>query len=262
MNASRIISRAQSKTAREDRAVRERAAARDHEAMRLRFGTDDRNHPDAVKLQKDLGWKMSDADAEEYRALRADATKEYNTQTKALKGAQSELDQAVKDNLKNIDAEWKRAESTFVDVRVWNNQTLEHVYRLPKAVVDTFDSEAFNKGDGTYTSNWAGGGYNVDVHPRGTKDSYGKELHKMFSDAYGDVKTQFYKEAGVAIGKNNTSVRTQAKEAQGQLNTAKGQLEGAWGNLQSSEKFKQDTTQQQIASGAAQLSGLNLQRGA
>lgn len=262
MNVNRIVSRANERTAREARTARDREAGMDREAMRLRYGTADRNSPDAVKLQKDLGWKMTDEAAEEYRKQRAAASEEYEKQNKVIRGAQGQLDRAVKDNLKNIDVEWKRAESKFVDVRVWNKQTLEHVYRLPKDIVDTFDRETFNKGDGSFTANWAGGGYNVDVHPRGTNDAYGKELHTMFVDAYNGVKTQFYSSAGPLIGKNNASVNNQAKTAQSQINAAKGQLEGAWANLKESEKFKQDTTNQQIASGAMQLSGLNLQRGA
>lgn len=262
MITSRIVSRVTAQSAEEQRAARDREAGRDRVDQRLRFGAADRNSPDALKLQKDLGWKMTDADAEAYRKQRAEASSEYGTQKKALNSAQGELNALVKEHTLDINKEWKKAESKFVDVRVWNKQTLEGVYRLPKEVVDAMDKETFNKGDGSFTSNWAGGGYNVDVHPRGTNDAYGAELHKMFREAYGTVKTKFYEEAGPAIGKNNTTVRSQAATAQGQINSAKGQLEGAWTNLTESEKFKQQTQQQQIASGALQLSGLNLQRGA
>lgn len=259
MNPIRI---AQRHSAAAQRAARDRAASADRTQERLRMGAADRNSPDAVKLQTDLGWKMTDKAAEEYRKNRSAADSQYKDFSGQLLSASRQVDSAEKAALLNIDKEWKKAESGFVDVRVWNKQTLEHVYRLPKEVVDTLEKESFNKGDGSFTANWAGGGYNVDVHPRGTNDAYGKELHTMLGDAALQVKTEFYKAASPAIAKNNTSVRDQAATARGQIGSARGQLEGAMALRKDQEAFAVANQKQLEAAGALQLSGLNLNRGA
>jgi len=186
------------------------------ESSRSRGRTAD---PALERRAQDFGFMTTDAEAIEVR--KALDFSEHEKASKKLSSAMGKLSAFEGKNIKDIDSVWGSARDKFTTVGIYNGNSLEGTYRLPKDIVDKLhggSGGAINAGENTYTGRWKGDNrYNVDVVVSGIDEARGKELHEMFGSAESDVKTQFYEEYGKKINDNNARIRDAAADARSQI---------------------------------------------
>lgn len=171
--------------------------------------------------EKDFQAKVSTrkAEIEGYRNQYQGALSQVQGSRSQWDTANNQLSEAAK-NLPGlsdaVNQSWDQYRSTMAPVRVVSGNNVEQTYYLPKDVINSLNSEAFNRGDGSYTGNWVDNGayYNVDVRVKGQGGSRGQELHELLSNTYGQVESQYKSRAAEQLAAQlsaaNSSISNQA----------------------------------------------------
>jgi len=248
---------------RADRAIyRSATRGRDAQSRSRRGG--DIQAQDQQLLRKDLGFKMSNAQYQDYLGEEAKFQEEYGIATGKLNEAQGKVDAQNKklgeagsqlnsyqkqldsnkseinkaSNLVNdlsVESVWSEYRGGFGNVHVVSKDgqggyNTEYTYRLPTEALGKLHDEVFNQ-EGSYVSNLVGNNLYVDTNT--DRGGYGKELHESMIDAENEVKSGFYDANSGRIRKEKQTAISQLNQANARLNEQYSLLSGQRDKLKS-----------------------------
>ena len=170
--------------------------------------------PEKQYYRRDLGFAANEAQYKGILKGEEEFQSGYKERQGIIDAATTELDTGLKDSLKGLPAaekmandSWETTKRSFKPVKVVNGGSIEATYMMPPEMVDKLNTDAFNKGEGSYVGTWhkADGSaatdasereyYSVDVKPMGVSSGYGKELHESLKDANEKYQKQYMTEA-------------------------------------------------------------------
>jgi hypothetical protein len=189
-------------------------------------------------FREDLGFSLTDAQYEAYKKDEAGFQGKY----KEVKG---ELDTASK-KVGDIDTdkEFEKAQKKFTKLNVMSpTGEVEATYLMPKAVVDYYNTDVFNKGVGYYKGSYGEEDSNKDEYFVGSEvnlkdDFYSeaqmgdvtdfdkpspKELHDALTSATQEVRDEFYSTYGPKLEAEKTRALATLGSEKELLGSAKSQ---------------------------------------